>query len=247
VSGIGFDPSYFDALAAVEERSFWFRWRSRLIVWAIGKFAPSMRSMIDVGCGNGIVLQAVRVRFPNVRLTGAEPFARALEFARQRVPDARLMQTDALHLPDAETFDVAGAFDVIEHIDDDVAALREIARCLPHGGIVVITVPQHPWLWSGTDAFAHHRRRYRRAELLEKLGAAGFEMRWATSFVSLLLPLMWLARRGKPRQEPEVALPGFVNALLAIPMAIEHAAIRLGVRFPIGGSLLVVAVKARTT
>lgn len=247
MSGIGFDPEYFAALAAVEEQSFWFRWRSRLIVWAIAKYAPSMPSMIDVGCGNGIVLQALRDRFPAARLVGAEPFARALEFARQRVPDARLIQTDALHLPADEAFEVAGAFDVIEHIDDDVAALCEIARCLPLGGTVVITVPQHPRLWSGTDTFAHHRRRYRRGELIEKLAAAGFAVRCATSFISLLLPLMWLARKGKPRQAPEVALPTFVNALLGIPMAIEHVAIRMGVRFPIGGSLLIVAVKVGRT
>jgi SAM-dependent methyltransferase len=240
---IGFDPAYFDALAAVEERSFWFRSRSMLIVSALRRHAPAMRSFLEVGCGNGIVLQAIRRAFPNVRLTGAEPFARGLEHARQRVPDAEWIEADAMHLPAIGPFDAAGAFDVIEHIDDDVLALREIASRLAAGGTLVLTVPQHPRLWSGTDVFAHHRRRYRRRELVEKLDAAGFDVRYATSFVSLLLPAMWLARRKSGTEAPEVALPRIVNALLGVPMAIERAAIGVGVRFPAGGSLLIVAAK----
>jgi SAM-dependent methyltransferase len=240
---IGFDPTYFDALAEVEECSFWFRSRSRLIVSMLRRYAPSMTSFLEVGCGNGIVLQSIRRSFPLARLAGAEPFARARDHARRRVPDAQLIEADALHLPDVDPFDAAGAFDVIEHIDDDVLALREIARRLADRGTLVLTVPQHPSLWSGTDVFAHHRRRYRRRELVEKLDAAGFDVCFATSFVTLLLPAMWLARRKSAPAAPEVALPAVVNAVLSVPMAIERGMIRAGVRLPIGGSLLVVAAK----
>ena len=140
-----------------------------------------------------------------------------------------------------------GAFDVIEHIEDDVRVLSEIHRALKPGGGLVVTVPQHRWLWSTQDEQAHHVRRYTRRELVQKVEDAGFEVRRVTSFVFLLLPVLWLSRlrakasgHGVP-DEFRAARP--LNALFGLVMTVERALINMGLDLPAGGSLLLVALK----
>ncbi len=162
---------------------------------------------------------------------------------RRRVPVAELLQADATRLPFDAEFAAVGAFDVIEHIVDDAAVLHEIRRCLQPRGTLVLTVPQHHWLWSGVDVFAHHQRRYTRAEIRARLSDAGFEIELTTGFTSLLLPLMYAARlrSGGRQRAPEVALPRLLDSSMSAVMAVERSAIRAGARFPFGGSLLVAA------
>ena len=216
--------------------------RSRLIVWALEKHFPHAQSFLEIGCGTGNVLAALQRRVP--RLAGSEFHAEGLPFAARRAPGAQLMQMDARRIPFRDEFDVVGAFDVIEHIEEDQAVLREMhAACRPGGG-VMITVPQHAWLWSKRDEIARHQRRYSRRELLAKLAAVGFQRAWSTSFVSLLLPLMALSRRRENVSSAELDVHPAANKVLAAVMAVERGLIRTGLRFPAGGSLLVVAHKA---
>jgi SAM-dependent methyltransferase len=252
-SGAGFREDYFADLAAIEANSFWFRARSALIIWAMRRYVPDVRSFLEIGCGTGFVLRGVRAAFPSVELSGSEVFTAGLGFAAQRVPSARFYQMDARHIPFRDEFDVIGAFDVIEHIDEDEAVIAEVAGALRPGGSFVITVPQHPALWSVQDAHAFHVRRYVARDLRHKLETAGFEVLRMTSFVSLLLPFMFASRqRLGLRQEAAasefdaidaVRLPWAVNQVLEAVMAVERALIRGGLSFPVGGSLLVVARK----
>jgi SAM-dependent methyltransferase len=240
----GFDATYFGQLADVEAASFWFQARNALILWALRRYAPGMRSMIEVGCGTGFVLEAIATRFPDVALTGTELFAEGLELARDRVPSATLVQMDALDSPFDAAFDVAGAFDVLEHIEDDAGALRGIHRALRPGGLVMITVPQHRSLWSAQDDIAFHVRRYAAGELRTKLDDAGFDVVRSTSFVTLLLPLLVVSRlRRASKEDPtrDLRQPGFVRWGLAAVMTAERLLIRAGVPMPVGGSRLVVA------
>jgi len=241
---IGFDPARFEALAAVEREHFWFTSRARLIVWALRRHFPRARSLLEVGCGTGNVLACVTEIASLSRVVGAEALAEGLAFAARRAPGAELLQTDARRLPFRGEFDVVAAFDVIEHIEEDERVLAEMhAACRPGGGIM-LTVPQHTWLWSRRDEFAGHRRRYARAELLRKLAAAGFVRPWATSFMALLLPLLALSRRRRTfKPSGELELGPAANRLLGAVMALERGLITAGVSFPAGGSLLAVAHK----
>lgn len=245
---IGFDASRFEVLAGAERGHFWFASRSRLIVWALRRHFPRACSLLEIGCGTGNVLAAIAEGTATRRLAGSEAHAAGLAFAARRVPSAELMQMDARRIPFRDEFDVVGAFDVIEHIAEDDQVLREMfAACRPGGGILV-TVPQHEWLWSHRDAFAGHRRRYRRSELLRKIAAAGFERAWSTSFVTLLLPLMALSRlRQRTAQgfdaSRELQVGRVANRLFGAAMAFERGLIAAGVPLPAGGSLLALAHK----
>ena len=151
---------------------------------------------------------------------------------------------DAKRIPFRDHFDLIGAFDVIEHIEDDEAVLDEARRALRPMGGILLTVPQHRWLWSPVDVFAGHVRRYRRKELIAKLEAAGFEVLMATSFVTGLLPMMLLSRISKQARataEPELRAGAIQNLVGGTVAALELACIRIGLRFPAGGSLLVAA------
>jgi SAM-dependent methyltransferase len=142
-------------------------------------------------------------------------------------------------------FDVVGAFDVLEHIDRDDKALRGMFTALRPGGGLVVTVPQHRWLWSEADEFAGHARRYTRRELTQRMLDAGFELLWTTSFVTFLLPLISTSRlitRRRPYSlEREFGLPRWIDRLFERSLDLERAAITRGASLPAGGSLLVVA------
>ncbi len=243
-----FDPSHFARLYELEARSFWFRGRSDLIDWSLGHYFPTARNFLEIGCGTGYVLNRLHAAFPELSLSGSELFDEGLTFARERLGDtAKLQRLDALELPFRNEFDAIGAFDVIEHIEDDVRVLANLHGALRPGGGLLVTVPQHAWLWSDTDVAACHVRRYTRSGLLDKLAAAGFEILRATSFVSLLLPAMLLARQrkrdGKAEVEAELDMPAALNAIGYATLCVESALIRMGMNLPAGGSLLVVARK----
>jgi SAM-dependent methyltransferase len=245
-----FDPANFSRLFALEAGSFWFRGRSDLIEWALRRYFPNTRDFLEIGCGTGYVLDRLRQSFPDMSLSGSELFEEGLACARARLGDsAKLSQLDATRLGFREQFDVIGAFDVLEHIEDDAAVLANVRSALRPGGGLLITVPQHEWMWSATDVAAHHVRRYVRRVLRKRLLDAGFEVLRITSFMALLLPAMWLARRrdrdGMQEVEAELALPAPINAIGRAALAVDSALIRAGINLPVGGSLLAVARRPR--
>jgi SAM-dependent methyltransferase len=243
----GFPREAFEHLAALEERHFWFRSRNQLILWALAHSFPDARTLLEVGCGTGVVLAAIdRVR-PEISLVAADLFPEGLRVAATRVPTAELLQADARRLPFSDHFDVVCAFDVLEHVEDDRAALNALRRAVRPGGGLLVTVPQHRRLWSAADTYGHHVRRYSARELHEKVTSAGFEIIRSTSWVTLLLPLFALSRmrdRLRPSSfdpERELDVSPSVNRTLELVLSAERACIRLGLSIPLGASRLVIA------
>lgn len=245
----GYEAAYYSELYALEAGNYWFRARNALLAWALRKYFPHARSFLEIGCGTGYVLAGIAAAMPQLALHASEISSGGLPYAAQRAPRAELFQMDARAIPFTDHFDVIGAFDVLEHIGDDVLVLREAHRALKRGGGLMATVPQHAFLWSQVDEHAHHVRRYGARELRDKVLAAGFRIVMMTSFVSLVLPLMMLSRfmRRTPAADfdvlAELRVGRITGFLLESVLALERALIRCGLRFPAGGSLLLVAVR----
>lgn len=247
--GGGFKPEYFSELARLEAANFWFCARNRLILWALNTYAPNAHSFLEIGCGTAFVLSGIANAHPEMALYGSEIFLDGLSHATARLPDARFMQMDARSIPFMAEFDAIGAFDVLEHIEEDNAVLTQLNKALKPNGTLLLTVPQHPWLWSAADTYACHVRRYTKRDLHDKIIKAGFSIERSTSFVSLLLPAMLLSRRKnhQPVEKfdatSELQLPVFLNRSFLELMLLEQKFIRFGVNFPFGGSRLIVAKK----
>jgi SAM-dependent methyltransferase len=245
----GFEARFFHLLAEIEKGNFWFESRNRLLIWALRRYFSNAQNFLEIGCGTGFVLSGIHQEFPKVVLYGSDLFVEGLMHAQKRVPKAFLFQMDARNIPFAEEFDVIGAFDVLEHIEEDETVLIQMHQAVCQRGGIILTVPQHPFLWSRRDDYAHHLRRYTAQELRAKVENAGFEVLKITSFVSLLLPLMMISRykdrHSAAAYDPmsEVNINNFLNNLFERILDFERWIIRLRLSFPIGGSLLLVARK----
>ena len=249
-SSDGFNPEYFEQLASLEAGNFWFKSRNTLILLLLKQHCPRLGSFLEIGCGTGFVLSGIASTFPSATLVGAEIYTSGLQYAAQRVPVAQFMQMDARKIPFESHFDALGAFDVLEHIHEDSVVLMQIHQALRPGGVLILTVPQHPLLWSKQDEMACHVRRYTAKELEQKVSSAGFDIVDRGSFVALLLPLMWLSRRfdknnkdGLHDAMSELRIGRLANLILSAAMFVEIIFTRAGVRFPAGGSLFLVARK----
>ena len=250
---MGFKSEYFKELAKLEAKNFWFRARNQFILWALGKYLPELKSFLEIGCGTGFVISGISKQFPEAMLFGSEYLEEGLVYARQRVPTAKFTQMDARDIPFEAEFDAIGAFDVLEHIKEDETVLQQIYRALKPEGVVFITVPQHGWLWSTVDEYACHVRRYESNELHAKMLNAGFEIVRSTSFVSTLLPAMYLSRllqKKKPDMRIDdiagLRINPFVNKAFEWLLLAELTLVRVGISLPVGGSRLLVARKPTT-
>jgi SAM-dependent methyltransferase len=244
----GMDPVLFEQLERWENDNFWFVPRNRLITALLARYFPAALSFMELGCGSGFVLSAISGMNSWQRLIGSELHPAGLAIARKRLGyRAEFVQLDARTIPAREIFDVIGAFDVLEHIEDDAAVLAAMHRATRKDGGIMLTVPQHPWLWSNTDEVALHVRRYRRGELAQKVQDAGFRVLFSASYTTLLLPLMAASRLQGPAKSDslrrEFELPAIVNALLRAILQFEVSLTLAGVHVPAGGSRVLVAAK----
>lgn len=246
----GFKADYFAQLISVETTNFWFNSRNRLIVWALKHYFPNAENFLEIGCGTGFVLSELERALSQLLLYGSDISTIGLKFAAKRLKKAKLFQMDAHQIPFEDEFDVMGAFDILEHIKNDQLVLSQMYQAVRKNGGIILTVPQHRFLWSHFDENACHRRRYSASELKFKVEQAGFEVIKMTSFVSLLLPLMLVSRlkqKRKPAREydvmSELKLGGLPNTLLEKALHLEHCLINLGISLPFGGSLFLIANK----
>jgi SAM-dependent methyltransferase len=232
-------------LAGVEDSMWYFRALHAHIARELAARLPAGPGRIlDAGCGTGGLIRRLAPLHPEWQWTGVDVSPLACELARASgVGDVCEASVTALPFRDGEFSAVVSA-DVLYHLDDDEAALREMARMLQPGGIIVINVPAHPWLWSYHDVAVHGRRRYTRGELAGKLSRAGFTAQRLTHWNTALLPLIAARRKllPAPREGSDVKLaPPWVEAACSGVMAVEAAWIRRATNLPAGSSILAVA------
>jgi SAM-dependent methyltransferase len=228
-----------------EDRHWWYRGRRTVLERVIAdlRLAPAIR-ILDAGCGSG--RNMVELARHGV-VTGVELSQTSACLARARgvgeVVEGSVLETGFAD----DSFDLAACLDVIEHLEDDVGALRELRRVVAPGGPLLVTVPAYQWLWSGHDEINHHHRRYTRRSLMSVAEQAGWKLTRTTYFNSLLLPvailLRVLDRFNSKTTESSLDLwipPEPMNWLLERPLALEAALIGRGGRIPAGLSLLAV-------
>lgn len=243
-AGRSMDAGAIEAMALVERTHWWFRAKRELVVAELDRRRIS-GLVVDVGAGTGGLLDALRgAGRPAV---GVELDDGALKLASRLDPRPAMVQAVAEAVPVASRAAAAvTALDVLEHLDDDVAGFRELARVAGPGGLVVVAVPAYQWAWSDHDVRLGHRRRYSRVSLVEAAWAADIDVVRCTHFHGWLAPVAYLLRRTPLRrllrgQQAEEA--SFVSPLANRALDVLGAAERLLLRrtdLPVGLSILLV-------
>lgn len=244
-------PHEHERMFRAETKHFWFVGTRGVILTLLeGALGGRLRCarLLDLGCGTGYTLS----RLPDgVEAVGLDYSPTALRLAKRRAPGVRYVRGSAYALPfEAESFDAALALDILEHLDDDLLAAREIARVLRPGGAAVVAVPAHRWLWSQHDEALDHKRRYKLAELELVLEQAGLRVERSSYYNTLLFPLV-VAKRVISKtfvpevDEPESDLsvpPAPINRSLAAILSFERHLVPR-VKLPIGVSCFAVVRK----
>lgn len=235
-----------DRMLEVEERHWWFSARREILLALLRRWLPPGRRLLDVGCGTGFLLGAAQKEW---EVWGLDPAPEAVAFCHGRGL-TRVVQgtvgdlgTGKIPLTDAICF-----FDVLEHLDDDDAALRAAASNLSKEGLVFATVPAYRWLWSSHDTSHHHRRRYTAPRLRSAFEAAGLSPVELGYYNTRLFPLAVITRvfeklRGGDRGVDLLPIPAApVNQALRRIFVSERARVAGPKPRPFSYGLSVVAV-----
>lgn len=255
------DPEFYRRYPLYEQSHWWFRGRRRIIdailKRSLGPFGPCLRLILDAGCGRGSMFPVLRqFGFP----IGVEESWEAL-----RDPDGQMFgktvqgSVEALPFSD-RTFYLVTALDVLEHLENDAAALNEFNRLCTDDGFLLLTVPAFRFLWGPQDEISHHRRRYTAKDLGNMVEASGFSVVRLTYFNTFLFPFIALVRLSTPvllavSKKCSAARPfsdfdylpcGPINRFLGFLFGVEGALISRW-SMPFGVSLLCLARKTRAS
>lgn len=169
--------------------------RERAVEALLAHLRSDSPLIMDVGCSSGLLLSLLRDRIPGARLIGADYVRGPLEGLSGQLSEIPLLQFDLAKCPLQDSFlDAVVALNVLEHIEDDLSAMRHLYRLLKPGGIAVIEVPAGPGLYDLYDQELMHFRRYRMSQLLRNLRSAGFVISEASHLGFFLYPLFALVK-----------------------------------------------------
>jgi SAM-dependent methyltransferase len=236
----------YDRMAAHDSTHWWYRARRDILADYLARYAnlPEGARILEIGCGTGHNLPML-ARFGSVDAIEIDEAARGI--AAERLGKAvGVAPLPALPGVERGRYDLIAVLDVVEHIGDDVGALRGMAECLAPGGQILITVPAHQWMWSAHDVVNHHHRRYSKASLAKAIATAGLTHNGLRYFNSLLFPVAVAARlagRLTGKDDSDDSPPAApVNAVLEKVFGIERHLVGR-VPLPPGLSIITLASK----
>lgn len=243
------DPAEYANLAALEREHWYYAGKREFVLAWIERLRPPAPDDVLLDCGAGTGLFAADL-LTRCRVFVLDDHEESLRMLRARFGADRVLVPEAGELPLADnSVDFITALDVLEHIPDDAAAVREFARVLRPGGLAVVTVPAGMALWSDWDVALHHQRRYSYYGLRALFAGEGWETLHANHTNVIVYPAVWLIRRwrsvigreGKRNRTEDRLPPRWLNALL------RWTFVRLALSrfpFPFGVSLVLVARKS---
>ncbi len=242
----------FSVMAQMERDHWWFKAKRELVAELVLRMEKSHRAQftgaaLDVGCGTGELLNTIS-RLGYKPVIGTDVSATALDLVDDASINARSLANSVaenLPFPD-KTFSLLTSLDVVEHLDDDVSALKEYSRVTKPDGIVAIAVPAYRWAWSDHDVSLGHRRRYTAGSLIRAVESAGLEVDQVTYYHSWLVPIAFLMRKtplgGLQKNNAEEAsfVSPAINKILSAITKIERA-LAVRIKIPFGLSVMVIA------
>lgn len=246
--------------------NFWYISRNKIIGHLLNKFKGDKKNYCEIGCGNGFLVKYVASKFPELQIDANDIYLEALKYAKKNNNDkVRFFQYNLFYPNINKKYQMIGCYDVLEHIEEDRSAMANINLLMDENGIAVLTVPSMMQIWSNNDVINKHKRRYTKKELKQKLGEAGFEVLYINHFMFFLYPLLWISSKflekkiGKNngdknwKKSSSIEIARFLNLkinpvlnfLFHLVLSFEFFLIKLGVKFPIGSSLICVVQKKK--
>lgn len=231
----------YEEMARTQETHWWFVARREILEALIRKFSPTktQKNILEIGAGTGANLEMlstlgkVTAVEPNevARKNISEKFSEKITLINGKIPGELNLQN--------QKFDVICLFDVLEHIEDDKAALREIKKILERDGRIILTVPAFQFMWSNHDKNLHHFRRYSKKDLCNLIKSCGLEVVEISYFNFFLFPIAFLARiltKKSTAKKPNY----FLNKLFREVFLCEKSFLEKGFVFPFGLSLFAI-------
>lgn len=244
---------YYREYSDLQDSHWWFVGRRRILLRLLEDRRARLPSragrVLDFGCGPGGWLPHLD-RFGEVSAVDADEDAVRLSHARGRGETLHVEAGEPLPFPDG-TFDLVTGLDVLEHVRDDVAAVRELGRVVASDGLVLVTVPAFRFLWGDQDEVSHHFRRYTARSLRAALEEGGLVVEHLSYFNTVLFPVVAAVRVARrlvraPRGDRSDfdATPAWANGLLTRLLGSEARPVsRRGL--PLGVSLVALAGRRR--
>jgi SAM-dependent methyltransferase len=250
-----FDDEAHDILFKLEDKSFWFKHRNKIIMEGVKKHNPKHNRIIEAGAGNGNTSYYLEQNGFSAAMfePGERGCKNAVTRGNKNVVCALL---DEKHVK-INSIEAIGLFDVIEHIEDDIDFLKNLSKLLIDEGLLYITVPAHKILWSFSDNEANHFRRYNRKHICKAVSQSGYEVLYHTYFFWYLPILIfifrtlpyWFKKNNKTREikenanQREFVSPAFIDKILNWLVRGEIKRIKKGRRTILGASIFLVAKK----
>lgn len=250
-----YEETGFETLCQMQELHFWYRGRHRFLLESVNHYLPDKGksfSAVDLGGGVGGWVRYLSKHRPDgfSPLALADSSIVALTRAASVIPlSAQRYQIDLMQLQMSDKWDAAFLLDVIEHLPDDLKALREAREALKTGGYLFVTTPAFPQFWSYNDDIALHLRRYRRRDFARLAIQSGLELCDARYFMFFLSPLYLLSRKNlgwknmtaaqqkeraiRQHEVPFAPINSVLSAIFAAESPLGH-----WIKFPFGTSLL---------